>query len=106
MEHDEAGVVTASASLVGTGVLKASGTVIGPGQPQAETVGEGVGVLGWIVSGAYLGYDIGHSLSGEIWGGMLGGAVGGVAACTAIRWPPAREATFKFVRFLGQEKRD
>jgi hypothetical protein len=105
-EHSEAGVITSSARLAGTGVLKASGTVIGPGQPQAETIGEGIGVLGWVVSGIYLGYDIGHSVSGEVLGGILGGVVGGVAACTAIRWPPAREATFKFVRFLRDQKRD
>ena len=118
IEHDTARPITASKSrTIGTavehdqampinvtrGTIEVASTVVGPGSPQPGTLGEGLGVLSWVVGGVSGGYGVGQSV-GDIPGGLAGAALGGAAAIAAIRWRPAREQTFKFVRWLGDDE--
>jgi len=112
-EHDVAMPITASKSrriesaverdepmpitLTRGTVSAASSAIVGQGEPQPETVGEQLGVLGWMTSGVGLGYGIGQSVAGPFPGGVAGAAIGGAAAVATIRWDWARERAFRFV---------
>jgi hypothetical protein len=101
-ERDEAQPLTGG--TLSALAQQATGIVTGPGEPQAGTIGESVGVLGWLGTGFSIGYGVGQSL-GDVPGAVAGAAVGGLAACATIRWRPARERAFKFIRWLGDESR-
>lgn len=96
LEHDTAGTPTAVDGPplhlvwdVGGTVANVSGTIVGPSEPQAETPVEQIGVLGYVGGIALGGYSVGR---------VPGAVIGGAVAIATVRYPPIREAAFKFIR--------
>jgi hypothetical protein len=86
----------------GDTIRSASGAIVGTSQPQPETISEDIGVLSWVAGNIAFGYEVGNSI-GQVPGGLGGAALGGAAACAVVRWSPARERAFKFIRWLSDE---
>jgi hypothetical protein len=85
-------------------IIAASSAVVGPSEPQPQSVAEGLGVLSWVFAGAVGGYDVGNSVGGFP-GGLAGAAVGAAGACAVVRVEPVRERAFKFVRWLSDDRK-
>jgi hypothetical protein len=77
----------------------AARAVAGPSPPRPETVEEQWGVIGGTTGIAGFGLAVGAVYGGKV-GAAIGAAAGFLAAGGLIRWPSAREATFRFLRSL------
>jgi hypothetical protein len=85
-------------------IIAASSAVVGPSEPQPQSIPEGLGVLSWVGGCAFGGYEVGASVGG-IPGAFAGAAVGFVGACAVVRVEPVRERAFKFVRWLSDDRK-
>ena len=110
-EHDEA-MPTRPATVVQGGtavehnqaipgtVIQGTATVVaGPSAPQVASTGDAIGVLGLLSGNAAAGFGVGHAVGG-LPGGAVGAFAGGAITVAGLRWKPARERTFRFIRSL------